>query len=160
MPQLDFSTFAAQIFWLLISFIVLYIVLSRGSLPKIAALKAKRQNLRDTDLAIAATAEREAANLEEQWKVSMAQARARASIVVQDAENRVRVSELDHLVKAKHAIEIIEKNANQSLSQTLATVEAELPKHVIELASKLVSHVSGQNIPASEIKVSSNKSAN
>ena len=37
MPQLDFSTFPNQIFWLLITLVVIYFVLSRIALPRIAA---------------------------------------------------------------------------------------------------------------------------
>lgn len=157
MPQLDFSTFAAQIFWLFVSFIFLYFVLSRFAIPKISAVKSKRDDLRESDLASAAKAEREAASLETQWKVAMAQSRARAANVVQDAENRVRTSELAHLAKAKQTIETMEKAANQNLAQTIEQVEAELPSHVVELASKLVARVSGQSVAPSDIKTGASK---
>ena len=38
MPQLDFSTFPNQIFWLLVTLVVIYFVLSRIALPRIAAV--------------------------------------------------------------------------------------------------------------------------
>jgi F-type H+-transporting ATPase subunit b len=40
MPQLDLGTFDNQIFWLLITLVVIYLVLSRVALPRIAAILA------------------------------------------------------------------------------------------------------------------------
>ena len=36
MPQLNTEYFASQIFWLIISFIILYVVMAKYALPKIA----------------------------------------------------------------------------------------------------------------------------
>ena len=38
MPQLDFSNWGNQIFWLLVTLVVIYFVLSRIALPRIAAV--------------------------------------------------------------------------------------------------------------------------
>ena len=40
MPQLDFSTFPNQIFWLVVTLIVMYLILSRVALPRIASILA------------------------------------------------------------------------------------------------------------------------
>ncbi len=45
MPQLDFSTFPNQIFWLLVTLVVIYFVLSRIALPRIGSVLAERQVL-------------------------------------------------------------------------------------------------------------------
>ena len=36
MPQLDFSTFPNQMFWLVVTLVIIYLVLSRVALPRIA----------------------------------------------------------------------------------------------------------------------------
>jgi F-type H+-transporting ATPase subunit b len=43
MPQLDFTTFSNQIFWLVVTMVVLYFVMSRVALPRIAAVLADRR---------------------------------------------------------------------------------------------------------------------
>ena len=50
MPQLDFSTFANQIFWLVVTLVVIYLVLSKVALPRIASVLAERQGTITNDL--------------------------------------------------------------------------------------------------------------
>ncbi len=50
MPQLDPTYFAAQIFWLAITFTALYFILSNFVLPKLEAVKAERSNKIESDL--------------------------------------------------------------------------------------------------------------
>ena len=45
MPQLDFSTFLPQIFWLFISLSFLYIVLSRYALPRVSDVIDERKDI-------------------------------------------------------------------------------------------------------------------
>ena len=44
MPQLEISTFPSQIFWLVLSFVILYIVLSRIVVPRISSTIKQREN--------------------------------------------------------------------------------------------------------------------
>ena len=50
MPQLDFSTFGNQIFWLLVVLAVIYWVLSRIALPRIGGVISDRQGAITGDL--------------------------------------------------------------------------------------------------------------
>jgi F-type H+-transporting ATPase subunit b len=60
MPQLDYHTFVPQLVWLAITFVVLYILMSRIGLPKVrGAIDGRRQRV-DGDLARAATLRQEA----------------------------------------------------------------------------------------------------
>ena len=43
MPQLDFATFASQIFWLVVTFGVLYLIMARSALPVIREVLQTRQ---------------------------------------------------------------------------------------------------------------------
>ena len=50
MPQLDFSTFLPQIFWLFISLSFLYIVLSRYALPRVSDIIEERKDIIAQDI--------------------------------------------------------------------------------------------------------------
>jgi F-type H+-transporting ATPase subunit b len=78
MPQLDYHTFVPQLVWLVISFVVLYVLMSRLALPKVkGALDGRRQHLAgDLDRAAALKEEAEAALAA--YQKALADARAAA----------------------------------------------------------------------------------
>ncbi|NBB96935.1 MAG: F0F1 ATP synthase subunit B', partial [Alphaproteobacteria bacterium] len=43
MPQLDVTTFSNQIFWLVVAMVVLYFIMSRVALPRVASVLADRR---------------------------------------------------------------------------------------------------------------------
>ena len=53
MPQLDISTWANQIFWVLVALVVIYFVLRLVALPRIGAVLAERSSTITNDLAAA-----------------------------------------------------------------------------------------------------------
>ena len=44
MPQLEISTFPSQIFWLVVSFLLLYLIMSRIIIPRISSVIKSREN--------------------------------------------------------------------------------------------------------------------
>ena len=74
MPQLDFSTFLPQIFWLFISLSFLYIVLSRYALPRVSDVIEERKDIiaQDIDSAKKFSSETEFAIEELNMKLSEA----------------------------------------------------------------------------------------
>lgn len=78
LPQLDTTTFASQLFWLLISFAVLYFVISRIAAPKIGGVIADRANRIKSDLDTAAQAKRDSEAAMAGYDKALADARAKA----------------------------------------------------------------------------------
>ena len=60
MPQLDPSTFATQLVWLIITFLILYLILWKSALPRIASILQDRQERIDNDLEKAEKLKKEA----------------------------------------------------------------------------------------------------
>jgi F-type H+-transporting ATPase subunit b len=78
MPQLDFSTFSNQIFWLVITLVVIYFVLSRIALPRIGGALADRAGTITNDLAEAEDLKSQALAAEQAYEKALADARAEA----------------------------------------------------------------------------------
>ena len=85
MPQLDFSTFPNQIFWLLITLVVIYFVLSRIALPRIASVLAERSGTITNDIAAAEELKRKAEEAEAAYDAALAEARSEANRIVEEA---------------------------------------------------------------------------
>ena len=85
MPQLDPTSFATQIFWLVITFGVLYAILSRVALPRVADILAARRNKIDGDLDAAATLKSEAESVLKAYEKAMADARSQAQATLRQA---------------------------------------------------------------------------
>jgi F-type H+-transporting ATPase subunit b len=78
MPQLDTATFAPQLVWLAITFVVLYLALARGLLPRIGEMLEARQDKIAHDLAAAESAKKSAEAALSAYEEGMAKARGEA----------------------------------------------------------------------------------
>ncbi|MFN7004432.1 MAG: F0F1 ATP synthase subunit B', partial [Roseinatronobacter sp.] len=94
MPQLDVTTFSNQIFWLVVTMVVLYLVMSRVALPRIAAVLADRRGTITSDIAAAEEYKLKALQAEEAYQKALSDARAEAHRIVEVAKAEMQ-SELD-----------------------------------------------------------------
>lgn len=102
LPQLDFSTFPNQIFWLVIALIAIYLILSRVSLPRIASVLAERQGAITNDIAAAEELKQEAAEAEAAYEKALADARAEAGRIAAEAKAEMQ-AEVDAAMKKADA---------------------------------------------------------
>ena len=110
MPQLEqIATFPSQIFWLVVTFIALFLIMWRLAVPKISdALEARQQRI-DDNLERAADIKKEAEAAIEAYEKSLADARAAAQSVILEANAKLaeeaakREAELSDKLQAKMA---------------------------------------------------------
>ena len=110
MPQLEqIATFPSQIFWLVVTFIALFLIMWRLAVPKISdALEARQQRI-DDNLERAADIKKEAEAAIEAYEKSLADARAAAQSVILEANAKLaeeaakREAELSEKLQAKMA---------------------------------------------------------
>jgi F-type H+-transporting ATPase subunit b len=116
MPQLDFSTFPNQIFWLVVSIVVIYLILQRVALPRIASVLADRSASIQRDLDKAEDYKRLAVEAEEAYNKALADARAEAQEIVKAAREEIQ-KDLDVAI-AKADAEIAAKSAESEKAIT------------------------------------------
>ena len=130
MPQLDFSTFPNQIFWLLVTLVVIYFVLSRVALPRIGSVLAERKGTITNDLAAAEELKQKAVGAEKAYNDALVAARAEASKIVAAAKADIQ-KDLDKAL-AKADAEIAAKAAESE--KRIADIRAGAMEAVTEVA--------------------------
>jgi len=112
MPQLDFSTWGNQIFWLVLALIAIYLILSRVALPRIGAVLAERSGTITNDIAAAEDLKSKALAAEQAYDKALIDARAEAGIIVANAKAEIK-ADLDVAI-AKADAEIAKKLAESA----------------------------------------------
>lgn len=130
MPQLDFSTWGNQIFWLLVTLVVIYFVLSRVVMPRIASVLAERNGTITNDLAAAEELKQKALEAEKAYNDALANARAEAAKIVAEAKADIQ-KDLDKAT-AKADAEIAAKTAESE--KKIAEIRAGAMESVTEVA--------------------------
>jgi F-type H+-transporting ATPase subunit b len=132
MPQLDFSTFPNQIFWLVVTIVVIYLILQRVALPRIASVLADRSASIQRDLDKAEDYKRNAVEAEEAYNKALADARAEAHEIVNAARVEIQ-KDLDAAI-AKADAEIAAKSAESE--KAIAEIRKTAMKSVKTVANK------------------------
>ena len=90
MPQIEqIASFPSQVFWLVISFMVLFVIMWRIAVPKISDALEARQKRIDDNLERASSIKKEAEAAIEAYEKSLAQARADAQAVIAEANAKL-----------------------------------------------------------------------
>ncbi|MBT9384749.1 F0F1 ATP synthase subunit B' [Pseudooceanicola sp. CBS1P-1] len=109
MPQLDFSTWGNQIFWLIVTLVVIYLILSRVALPRVGAVLADRAGTIANDIAAAEELKQKAQEAEAAYDKALADARVEAARIV--AETKAEIQKEIDAATAKADTEIAAKVA-------------------------------------------------
>ena len=144
MPQLDFSNWGNQIFWLLVTLVVIYFVLSRIALPRIAAVLAERQGTITNDIAAAEELKAKAAEAEEAYNKALVDARAEAQRIVAEAKAEIQ-ADLD-AASAKADAEIAAKAAEseKAIAEIRAGAVDSIREVATDTANEIVSALGGK----------------
>jgi F-type H+-transporting ATPase subunit b len=87
-PQLEVSTFLPQLVWLAISFVVLYLLMSKLGLPQVNAIIEARRKRLDDDLARATALKTEAEAVVAAYQRTLAEARGHAQATIKESADR------------------------------------------------------------------------
>ena len=127
LPQLNFSTFPSQIFWLVVTLVVLFLLLSKVALPRIASVLEECADAIADDLDAAEEFKRKAEEAEAAYEQALADARAKATEIA--AETRAEIQKEVDAATAKADAEIAaraaegEKRIAEIRDSAMASVE-------------------------------------
>jgi F-type H+-transporting ATPase subunit b len=108
-PPFDAHSFASQLFWLVIAFVLLYALMAKWALPRVGAIIEGRQKRIDDDIADAGKLKVQSDEAVAAYEKALADARSRAQTIAnetrdkQAAEAEVRRKSLEDELNAKLA---------------------------------------------------------
>jgi F-type H+-transporting ATPase subunit b len=151
LPQLDATTFASQLFWLVISFAVLYLVISRIAAPKISGVIADRAGRIKGDLDQAAQAQRSSDAAMANYEKALADARAGAAKISDDLRKTVQAeSEAKNTAATKQLAADLQK-AEARITEMRTAAMARVGDVARGAAADIIAKLTGETSSGSDI---------
>ena len=143
LPQLDFTSFPSQIFWLVVASFVLFQLMSKVALPRIASVLEERADAIADELDRAEEFRRKAAEAEEAYEQALADARAKAQSIA--AETRAEIQKEIDAAMAKADAEISAKT--QESEKRIGEIQEQASAAVREVADDAAKAIIGRLMP-------------
>ena len=143
MPQLCADWMPNQIFWLVVTLIAIYFVMSRIALPRISAVLAERSGTITNDIAAAEELKNKAAEAEAAYDQALLDARAEANKIVAEAKAEIQ-AELDvELKKADAQIAAKTAESEAAINEIRAGAAKSVTQVAKDTAKELVAAMGG-----------------
>lgn len=148
MPQIAqlAATYSSQIFWLLITFGLLFFVVGLGMVPKIQSTVDSRNAKIADDLARAKAAFARADEIEEDYRARENASRAAAQAIVAEAKAKAAKDSEKQVTAADKKVAARLAEAEEAIKASSAKALAELEAVSAEAAQDMVAKISGGNI--------------
>jgi F-type H+-transporting ATPase subunit b len=157
MPQLDSSAWPPQLFWLAVTFLVLFFVVSRVIIPRTGGTIERRKSTVEQDLATAARHRTESESVSEAYEAVLADARAKANATAMEArtalnaEIQVMTAKLDAELAAKAS------DADKAIAAAKTKALASIQDVAAEISSSIVTQLIGVKVPGGDVAAAVSK---
>jgi F-type H+-transporting ATPase subunit b len=143
-PPFESEHFPSQLVWLAISFVLLYVLMSRIALPRIGGIMAARSKVISDDLAAAEQLKERSNAANAAYEKTLADARSRAQALA-GATREQQARKTDDLHKRLEA-QLHERivAAEQSIAKSRGAAMSNVRSIAAETASAIVEHLIGQ----------------
>jgi F-type H+-transporting ATPase subunit b len=150
-PPFQSQHFPSQIFWLVLTFVLLYLLMSRLALPRIASIFAERSKRIGDDLAAAQRFKEQSEAANAAYLQSLADARAHAQAIANETRDK-HAAEAGATNKKLEA-QLHEKlaAAEQSIASTRSAAMANVSGIAAETAAAIVQRLIGTTPSADEV---------
>ena len=147
-PPFDSQHFPSQLFWLTVSFVLLYVLMSKVALPRIAAILAARSRAIGDDLAAAQRLKEQSDAAHAAYDKALAEARARAQSIA-SATRQKQASEAEATQKRLEAqlherLAAAEQSIAATRSAAMGNVRAIAADTTAAIVERLIGKVPSQ----------------
>ncbi|MGC1778135.1 MAG: F0F1 ATP synthase subunit B' [Xanthobacteraceae bacterium] len=143
-PPFQAQHYPSQLFWLTISFVLLYVLMAKIALPRIGSILSERSRLISDDLAAAERLKEQSNAAHAAYEKALADARARAQGIASSTRQQ-QAREAEDMHKRLEA-QLHERlaAAEQSIAQTRGTAMGHVHAIAADAASAIVERLIGQ----------------
>jgi len=143
MPQLDFNWFLPQIFWLVLTFVPLYLFVALYAVPRISSVVDVRKAKVNEDIRKAEKLNNEAVKIEKEYTATIEKARAEGGAIATEAlkkansETIAKTAELDKKVSKMLA------DSEKKITDLRTKMNKDMLPHQVEITKKLIEKIAG-----------------
>ncbi len=152
MPQLDFSTYASQIFWLALSFGLLYLIISARILPAIHKMIDTREQSVRSDMDRARALRTQAEVLKQEYELALHEARQKANALLQQASAKTASLQEERTRRMEDSLRHQTQEAEVRMQQLRASVLADMEHVAMEAARGIVEKFLGKPVTEAQVK--------
>jgi F-type H+-transporting ATPase subunit b len=146
MPQLDIATFPTQIFWLLVTFTVLYFLMAKLAVPKIESVVEGRRRKVEGDLEKAAQMKAEAEAVIAAYEKALADARHQAQLTMRETTEKLAAEAAERQRQAAAIIAEKTSEAEKRIGAAKAAAMASLRDIATDVAQAAAGRLTGREI--------------
>ena len=142
MPQLDFSTFPNQIFWLVVFCVVLFAIVKFFIIPRMEDIFANRRKIIDGNIAKAEEIRLRVGEIERQIEEELRKAKSQCDEIMNTSGNNIKEQMTQALEDSKIATSQLLNEAKERLKKLRDGSETAIEKISEELATEIIKKVS------------------
>ena len=152
MPQLEPWSYPSQIFWLIVTFVTLYFVLSKVVIPRITSVLEARQEKIEDDLARAERLKTEAEQVLEEYNRSLDEARSEAQGLVKEAQAAMAADAAERSQALANELAERNREAEARIAESQQAALANIRPAAAEVAAAALGKLIGGAPPADRIE--------
>ena len=142
MPQLDFSTFPNQIFWLVVFCIVLFAIVKFFIIPRMEDIFANRRKIIDGNIAKAEEIRLRVGEIEKQIEEELKKTKSQCDEIMNTSGNNIKEQMTLALEDSKIATSQLINEAEGRLKELRDSSETAIEKISEELATEIIKKIS------------------
>jgi F-type H+-transporting ATPase subunit b len=152
MPQLNINDFAPQLIWLAISFVLLYLIMSRLALPRVGQILEERSSRIAADLATAAKLREDTEKAIAEYEQALADAKARAQGIARQARDEMTRDIEGQRAEADQTIAAQMADAEKRINTMKEAALSHVGEIATDTAEALVARLLGKSVKRSELQ--------
>lgn len=152
LPQLNPHTFETQLFWLVVTFLALFFVMSKIALPRVGEVIEERRDRIKRDLDAAARLKDETDKALADYEKALADARSNASSIAKDTREKLAAETEAERHRVDEQIAGKLRDADTRIAATKTKALSAIGDIATDTTRAVVEKLIGQDVPAEDVK--------